>query len=69
MNGYHPPIPTTPRNKSFLEENGELLSADVVFLLSVQADLANKELKFKNLLRKHVLRSPMLNGRVRNYYY
>lgn len=46
MNGYHPPIPTTPRNKSFLEENGELLPVDVPFLLSIQAGLANKELKF-----------------------
>lgn len=47
MDGYHPPILTTPRNKSFLEENGELPSANVPFLLSVQSDLPNKKLKFK----------------------
>lgn len=43
MDGYQPPILTTPRNKQFLEKNGELSSADVLFLFSVQSNLPNKE--------------------------
>ena len=52
MDGYHPPILTAPRNKSSLEENGELPSANVHFLLFVQSNLPNKELKFKVALKK-----------------
>ena len=49
MDGYHPPILTTPRNASFLEENGELLSADVLSL-PVQSNLPNKENSIVKLL-------------------
>lgn len=51
MDGYHPPILTTPRNKSFLEENGELPSANFLFLLSVPSNLPNKKFNFKVALK------------------
>lgn len=69
MDGYHPPILTTPRNKSFLEENGELPSANVPFLLSIQSNLPNKELKFKVFFFfKRVLRPPMLSMRLKTNF-
>lgn len=43
MNGYHPAILNTPRNKEFLEENGGSPSAEVLSLLSVQPHPPNKE--------------------------
>jgi len=53
MDGYHPPILTSPRNELSLEENGELPSADVLFLLFVQGNLPNKEFNCK-IVKKHV---------------
>lgn len=43
MDGYHPPILNTPRNKEFLEENGGSPSAKVLSLLSVQPHPPNEE--------------------------
>lgn len=53
MDGYHPPILTSPRNELSLEEKGELPSADVLFLLFVQGNLPNKKFNCK-IVKKHV---------------
>lgn len=49
MDGYHPPILTTPRDELSLEENGELPSVSVLFLLLVQGNLPNKEFNCKTV--------------------
>lgn len=51
--GWLPPTNSHhSQDKSFLEENGELLSANVLFLLSIQSSLPNKEQNFQVALKK-----------------
>lgn len=49
MDGYHPLILTTPRNESFLEEKGDLLSADCS--LSPICSISNEEFDSKVVLK------------------